>query len=675
MKLSIIIVNYNVRYFLEQALQSVRKAARGLEVEIFVVDNNSVDDSVAMVREKFPDVTLIVNDDNPGFSVANNQAIRQSTGEYVLLLNPDTVIEEDTLTKCIRFMDEHPETGGLGVRMIDGSGRFLPESKRGFPSPFVAFTKAVGLSRLFPKSRLFNHYSLGYLDEFETNEVDILAGAFMWLRRSALDKAGLLDEDFFMYGEDIDLSYRLTQAGYKNVYFPETTILHYKGESTKKGSLNYVKSFYNAMIIFARKHFAGNQQKAFVLMLQIAIYLKAFTTLLGNFVKTATLPIFDAVVIYGGLFFLMDFWANYNFQQADYFSRSNLYLNFPLYTGIWVSAIYLSGGYDAKIRLGNVVRGLLLGTIVLTAIYGLLNPEYRSSRVLIMLGAAWSLLATLGVRILLNFAKTGSLDIGQPAPKNLVIVGSLEESQRVQYLLHQMQLQTNFIGTVAPTESNSKNFLSSLLQLQEISHIYNIDEIIFCGKDVSVQDILRWMSRLGTGIEYKIIPDESISVIGSSNKNKAGELYTIDIKFRIAEKDARRNKRLMDLALSLFLLLTLPLQLLVVKNKKGFISNLSAVFFGKKSWVDYAYTDHQPYDLPALKKGVLTPLDRLDGWKSKTRKGEAYSIDKPTVDRLNFLYAKDYRPSVDLEIFWKGRRQLGRRNSDTPLPPNFFFQL
>ncbi len=186
MKLSVIIVNYNVKYFLEQALLSVRKASVDMEVEVFVVDNNSVDDSVQMVRDKFPEVQLIANHSNPGFAIANNQAIRRSVGTYVLLLNPDTVVEEDTFRKCVDFMDAHPEAGGLGVKMIDGSGKFLPESKRGFPSPFVAFCKAFGLSRIFPKSRLFNHYHLGYLDENQTSEVEVLAGAFMLLRRSVV---------------------------------------------------------------------------------------------------------------------------------------------------------------------------------------------------------------------------------------------------------------------------------------------------------------------------------------------------------------------------------------------------------------------------------------------------------------------------------------------------------
>ncbi len=218
MRLSVIIVNYNVRHFLEQALGSVRRAMQGIDGEVWVVDNHSVDDSVRMVQEKFPEVKLIANKHNPGFAVANNQAIAQSRGEYVLLLNPDTLVEEDTFHKCLAFMDARPDAGALGVKLIDGSGKYLPESKRGFPSPWVAFCKTVGLNALFPQSKTFNGYYLGYLSENETHEVDVLVGCFMFMRRTALDKAGWLDEAFFMYGEDIDLSYRIVQAGFKNYY-------------------------------------------------------------------------------------------------------------------------------------------------------------------------------------------------------------------------------------------------------------------------------------------------------------------------------------------------------------------------------------------------------------------------------------------------------------------------
>ncbi|HEX7585393.1 MAG TPA: glycosyltransferase family 2 protein, partial [Prolixibacteraceae bacterium] len=272
MKLSIVIVNYNVKYFLEQCLHAAQKAASKVSSEIIVVDNDSVDGSCQMVEEKFPEVQLISNKENLGFSKANNQAIRISKGQYILLLNPDTVVEEDSFLKIVSFMDQTPEAGGLGVKMIDGKGRFLPESKRGLPTPEVAFWKMFGFSKLFPRSKRFGRYHLGYLDNNQIHEVEILAGAFMLLRRETLNQVGLLDEDYFIYGEDIDLSYRITRGGYKNYYFPETTIIHYKGESTKKGSINYVKMFYNAMIIFAKKHFSKGNARRYVLLINLAIY-------------------------------------------------------------------------------------------------------------------------------------------------------------------------------------------------------------------------------------------------------------------------------------------------------------------------------------------------------------------------------------------------------------------
>ena len=322
MILSIVIVNYNVKFFLEQALLSVQRAANGLAVEVWVVDNASKDGSLQMVQERFPEVHLIANERNVGFSQANNQAIRLATGEYVLLLNPDTVLAEDTLRSCLDFMQNHPGAGALGVKMIDGSGVFLPESKRGFPSPFVAFSKTFGLSRFFPQSRFFNRYHLGYLSKNENHEVDVLSGAFMLMRKAALDKVGLLDEQFFMYGEDIDLSYRIQLGGYTNHYLADTTIIHYKGESTKKGSVNYVRIFYQAMILFARKHFQGGNARGFVLMLQLAIYFRATLTLLSNFFRRAWWPLLDALALYGGLSFLKKFWAIYHFHNPEHFESS-----------------------------------------------------------------------------------------------------------------------------------------------------------------------------------------------------------------------------------------------------------------------------------------------------------------------------------------------------------------
>jgi GT2 family glycosyltransferase len=648
-RLSVVIVNYNVKYFLEQALLSVRRASAHLPVEVFVVDNNSVDGSVAMVRKKFPEVQLIANTSNVGFSAANNQAIRQARGEYVLLLNPDTVVEEDTFEKCLHFMDAHPEAGSLGVKMIDGAGIFLPESKRGFPSPLVAFYKAFGLSRLFPRSRVFNHYHLGYLDPDQTHEVEVLSGAFMWLRRSVLDEIGLLDDTFFMYGEDIDLSYRIVKAGYKNYYFPETTIIHYKGESTKKGSLNYVRTFYQAMMIFARKHFSGEKMRLFISMIQVAIYFRAFLTLVNAWARKLAYPLLDTALIGGGLLFIKNFWATQYFKDPDYYQPAFYYFNLPLYLAVWMGAVFFSGAYDRPFRLRRLVRGLLWGTLLLAAIYGFLPLEFRPSRAIILLGAFWAMLSTIGLRYLVHFIRHRNLDLGWDREKNLVIVGEEEESRRVRSLLHQVQVRKNIIGVVAPFETDDREtYLSTISRLDEVVYLYKIDEIIFCGRDLRSQEIMQWMTRLGPQLEYKIVPGDSMSIIGSSSKNTRGELYTVDIQFNIATPMARRNKRLLDVVLALGFLLVFPVFMLRLQRKGDFLVNCFRVLAGRRTWVGYAEGGDPPRILPTLRKGVLNPLSGL-----------RYPIhDSPTIQRLNFFYAKDYRLWDDLDIVWRGIRDL-----------------
>ena len=648
LKLSIIIVNYNVRYFLEQALGSVRKAVQGIEHEVFVVDNNSVDDSVQMVKEKFPEVKLIANTQNTGFATANNQAIRISTGEYVLLLNPDTLVEEDTFHKCIAFMDAHPNGGALGVRLIDGSGKYLPESKRGFPTPWVAFCKTVGLSAIFPRSKTFNGYYLGHLSEHQTHEVDVLVGAFMFMRKTALDKAGLLDEAFFMYGEDIDLSYRVVLAGYKNYYLAETSIIHYKGESTKKGSLNYVRTFYQAMIIFAKKHFSGGNQGLYVNMLQAAIWLRAGLTLSSNLLKKLGLPLLDAAIIVIGLFFLKDFWANYFYKDPNYYKPSVVWFNFPLYTCVWLLSVWLNGGYDNRFELRRLLRGLAMGTILLAAIYGFLDMEYRSSRALLLLGALWAAASTIATRILLHFAQYKHLRIGKGVLRNLAIVGSNTESLRVQGLLHQSGVHANLIGTIAPHQAQAKDkeYLCSLEQIEEAVRVYKINEIIFCSRDVRAEEIMRRMTALGPFVSIKIVPEESISIIGSSSKNEPGELYTIAVKYNIAEPGQARNKRVFDLVFCLSLLIFFPFWLIFSSKASKLYTSWFSVFWGRRTWVGYHPSPHTN-DLPRIKPGILTIA------------GEPHTpiMQHPdTIDRLNYLYAKDWSTMRDLEVLLKSER-------------------
>lgn len=257
MTLSIIIVNHNVRCFLEQCLLSVRRGAEDIRHEVIVVDNASRDDSRSYLPERFPEVRFVWNEMNSGFGRACNQGTALSSGEYILYLNPDTIVSEDCLRRCLEHLGGHPSAGALGVRMHDGSGRYLRESKRSYPSPTTAFLKLSGLSSLFPESPFFARYDLGNRDAYASCRADVLAGAFMLVRREALQAAGGFDERFFMYGEDIDLSWRLRLAGYTNLYFAEVPILHFKGESHRRDSLHHVRHFYGAMVVFVRKHESG----------------------------------------------------------------------------------------------------------------------------------------------------------------------------------------------------------------------------------------------------------------------------------------------------------------------------------------------------------------------------------------------------------------------------------
>ena len=657
MKLSVIIVNYNVIYFLEQCLHSVIKAGQGIDMEVFVVDNNSVDGSVTMVKDKFPDVKLICNTDNKGFSKANNQAIHQSSGEFVLLLNPDTVVEEDTFAKIAAFMEQHPDAGGLGVKMLDGKGRFLPESKRGLPTPRVAFYKIFGFSRLFPKSKTFGKYHLGYLDKDKTHQVEILAGAFMLLRKSVLDKIGLLDEAFFMYGEDIDLSYRIIKAGYQNYYFPETRIIHYKGESTKKSSVNYVFVFYNAMIIFARKHFSQKNARMFSFLINLAVYLRAAVAITMRFVRMFLLPLIDTAIIFTGIYFIKSYWESHVvFQGGGTYPIALIAVAVPVYIFVWLFSVFISGGYDKPIRVGKIIQGIIIGTVLILTVYALLGESHRFSRALIILGAGWAAISMLSLRYLLNLMNFKSFKFGTVKNKRFIIVGDNEEAHRVEGLLQKTLINPGFIGLVNTNDavSNNLGFLGSLSQLTDIITIYKIDEVIFCSKSLPPQGIIDKMTELQhTNIDYKIAPPESMSIIGSNSINTSGELYVLNIN-SISKASNRRSKRLLDLSLSLGLLLFYPIEIFIVRQPLSFLKNIFAVFFGLKSWVGYYKPEHaDDQKLPNIRKGILNPVDSI----------KKQDISSEIANSLNILYAKDYNVVYDINIVWKAFSKLGRGGS------------
>ena len=641
-------MNYNVSAFLEQALASAVKAMRGIEGEIYVVDNHSVDDSVAMVKTKFPQVKLIENQCNVGFAKANNQAIRISTGEYVLLLNPDTLVEEDTFSKCIDFMDATPDCGGLGVKMVDGQGRFLPESKRGIPYPSSSFYKLFGLSKLFPKSKKFGAYHATYIGEDETHEVEVLAGAYMMLRRSVLDEVGLLDEDYFMYGEDIDLSYRILKGGYKNYYFPQTRIIHYKGESTKKGSLNYVYVFYKAMQIFAKKHFSANNAKIFNVAVDAAIWFRAALAALTRLFGKILLPLLDFVLIYAGLFALSKYW-----EQAVLMHRNSSFEDYYFYgvlvgyTLLWQLAIWISGGYRKPVNRSKLNRGIVAGTVVILLIYALLPETMRFSRAVVVMGAVWALFVVNLLRQLLVRARLLDLDTRR-LRQRIAIVGGEEETARVLGMVQSMNVPREFVGLVMtqPVENANSLVIGCLDDLSELITIYQVNEVIFCASDIPADQIIGWMNRLqDRPVEFKIAPEDASSIIGSNTIFTVDDLYTIPLQ-PVYQPQNRRRKRAFDIAASLLLILFLPVDIWFVDNKGTFVRSLFAVLSGKKSWV--GLRPESQTGEGSLPLGVLHPADAYPDCV----------FSEEMLARTEELYVRDYRVWNDVTIVARGWRHV-----------------
>ena len=637
MQVSIIIVNYNVKYFLEHCLLSVMYAIKNSQVEVFVVDNMSQDGSVEMVKEKFPWVTLIANKENVGFAKANNQAVELSTGKYILYLNPDTIVPEDCIEKCIAYMDANEKVGALGCRLIDGKGVFLPESKRGFPTAQAAFFKISGLSSIFKKSTFFNQYHLGFLSEHETNEVDVLVGCFMFCRKTVIDLVGSFDEEYFMYGEDIDLSYKIKQAGFSNVYFPETTVIHYKGESTKKGSLNYVKMFYQAMIIFAKKHFKSSQKGLFVMLIQFAIYLRAMLAFITRIFSLVKLPLFDAGLLLSSLIIMKMLWIK-NIKVDTHYSNTLLSIFFGSYILIWLTSIFVNGGYDKPYKPTRVMRGMLIGGLITLVIYGLLPESFRFSRGITVMGALFGTLSILSIRKLMQLLGVKSVEPDNLSQQKVLIIGNNEEEAEIKHLLDKAFIEKKMIGAVSPTEKKENNQIGIFSYTKQICELYKVTEIIFAQQQLSFQKIIDTIQTCGPLMDYKIHSMGTDSIIGSNSKNTAGDLYSTEIVYAISTVANKRNKRFVDIFASIVMLLFTPFLIWFAKHKSSFILNLFLVLKGGKTFV--GYDDKQ---FPTLKPHLLNVFPYI----------ENFSIPDNNKEHLNWLYAKNYDAWHDVQVIWE----------------------
>lgn len=600
MQLSVIIVNYNVKYFLEQCLCSIVKAAYGIQTEIFVVDNNSSDGSKKFFKEKFSNVKFIWNDANLGFAKANNIAVKQSTGKYILFLNPDTIVPEDCFKKCISFFESHADAGAIGVKMLDGSGRFLKESKRSFPSPITSLYKLSGLARVFPHSKTFSKYYSGDLDENKNNEVDVLAGAFMMISKKIIDCTGSFDEEFFMYGEDIDISFRIQKAGYKNFYFSGTSIIHFKGESTRKGTLNYVRIFYNAMSIFARKHYRGQKGMIFNFFIQIAIFLRALLSIIAKFIKWIGMPVIDAATILLSFWIVKFFWNIYIKRNVNY-SPNMLIIAFPVFTLIFLVVSYYSGLYDNGYKQKRLNNSTAIAFLILLSCYALLPESLRFSRGILVFGSLLAFVLMTLVREIL--VKWELLNIGEEGEyRQTIIAGTQADFVAINNLIAVAGMREKILGRIAVKEVQERDAIGNLEQLNNLVTTYSIKEIIFCEGELSFKRIIDSVENLSKRVRVKFHAANSKGIVGSDRKNVGGKIIS-DEKPQLSYPVFKRNKNLIDVMVSVFFIITFPIHLLLQKKPLNFFKNVFAVLYRRKTWISYASYSNE---LPKLRPGVIT---------------------------------------------------------------------
>ncbi|HRI00509.1 MAG TPA: glycosyltransferase [Saprospiraceae bacterium] len=626
MKLSIIIVNYNVRYFLELCLQSVYRACKDIESEVIVVDNNSSDHSEEAIASLFPQVKWIANKSNTGFAKANNIGIKQAQGKYILLLNPDTIVPENGFEECIRIMEQKPKIGALGIRMIDGSGTLLPESKRGFPSVWVAFCKFLGLAKLAPQSAAFNYYYMGHLPYDQSHEVEVLSGAFMMLREDLLQTLEGFDESYFMYGEDIDLSHRVRLAGYQNYYLADPPIIHFKGESTKKGNLNYTKTFHQAMMIFAKKYIAGSSKWMMIAFLQISIVIKAFFHFINTVLKTYGRILLDTIVVAASFYFIKGLWSEYYFGTPFYYPSSVVRVLSVFYFVIYIFSFYLFGLYDKWVGIRNLILSALFGFAIQLALYALLPSSLRYSRMIILLNFSfvflYLMLSRLSMSKFFGFIKSISLK------KEPIFCGDENEFQTVQQ-------QATLLGS----KLESIRYKSLTEALKDPSK----QQIIFGSKQESYYKLIQAMSQHAGRKYFRFLSLDQQQLVGSDSKDEAGEIQTLLLTDHLSQDYYQRQKRVFDILFALLLLVLFPLLIFLQQNKIRFISNIISVLRSKKTWVGY-----------------LCQVENTRPCKSSVLNENHYLVNYNFQLQKDFIhhYSKHYSVFMDMEICLRCLDQL-----------------
>ncbi|MEJ5261989.1 MAG: glycosyltransferase [Ignavibacterium sp.] len=655
--LSIIIVNYNVKEFLKNLLHSILKASQNLSTEIIVVDNASTDGSVEMLREKFPDVKLIANKENLGFGKANNIGLKHATGKYILLINPDTLVAEDTFIKLIEFFQTHPEAGMVGCKILNPDGTLQLACRRSFPGPWTSFTKVTGLSSLFPKSKLFAKYNLTYLDENQTYEVDAISGSFMMMRKEVYDKIGGFDEQFFMYGEDLDLCYRIQKAGYKIFYVHTTQIIHYKGESTKRSSLDETKVFYNAMHLFVKKHFASS----FIVeaILRSAIAVRSLFAFLGKKKLIIISVLLDFII-----FNLCVYAAQEIYRQIKPSWRGfPEYAEWIVYTIpalLQIVVASLAGVYQKnKLSILKVIISIAISFPLLTSLTFFFK-QFAFSRAAILIAYILVFFSFIAWRIIFKQLFHKLLSSESDKQKRTLIVGTQNNAIQIAQKLKLKKTELrNIVGLISNSYKDVGNKINTFEVIgtdQNISKIirdYKVDEIIFLSDELSYNQMIQIISSLRKeNVEIKVVGSDQDFVVGKTSVSILDDIPLFEITFNISDAKMRAIKLMFDYTLALFtLFLVYPFIFfkykIVSQNKTDFaefILKVPYVLSGRYSFVG----PKENYN----NQNIFLGKQGLTGfWYYETD-------DKEDIEKLDFYYAKNQNIWMDIEIISKSLNKM-----------------
>jgi len=656
--LSIIIVNYNVKEFLQNLLHSIEKASSNITKEIIIVDNASDDGSAELIKEKFPAVRLIENKTNYGFGKANNQALKISQGEFVLLINPDTIVSEDTFKELIKFLKSKPEAGLAGCKILNADGTLQLACRRSFPGPWTSFCKVTGLSNLFPNSRIFARYNLTYLDENQTYEVDAISGSFMMMRREVYEKVGGFDEQFFMYGEDLDICYRIQEAGYKVFYVHSTQLIHYKGESTRRSSIDETKLFYDAMNLFVRKHLSSSLLVGVIL--RIAIMFRKFFAFVGKR-KLVVFPVLIDILLF----------------NLCLFAAEKIYTGYTEWVGFDPSAYYIIYSVPALVHILiansfrvyrkdslSVLRNLgaiLVSFIVLTSLTFFFK-QFAFSRAVVIISFSLFFIATFVWRVVVKlFFKVGIKAEGVISKRSLVVGIEAEAVTIAKKLKAQKSEVRSFIGLIGKLNSDigrkieGFEVVGSVQNFRKVLNEFKVNEVIFSSKELGYGEMMSLVSAgQNDSAEFKITGTDLNFLVGKTSVSMLDDIPLIEVHYNISNPVLKFIKTVFDFSFSIpVLFLLYPFiyfsSKLSKKNSdfRRFLLGIPSVFTRKRSLV-------------GPKESVLNQNIFL-GKTGLTGLWYIQDADEVEEEKLNFYYAKNQNIWLDLEILGKTFNKMWSR--------------